>query len=69
LLLLQDDGKWYSAHLNKTSDEVNVLDGEYTASCRIKGGAVVAGNSGAKIESIKEYQNLLSRVFNRDLTK
>jgi dienelactone hydrolase len=63
LLQLQDDGTWYSPHLNKTFEEVN-LYGEYTSNCRIDGGAIVAGNNKAKIESIKEYQNLLMRVFN-----
>jgi dienelactone hydrolase len=62
-LLLQDDGTWYSPHLNKTLDEVNVY-GEYTANCRLDGEAIVAGNNEAKIESIKEYQNLLRKVFN-----
>ncbi len=61
-LLLQDDGTWFSPNLNKTFDEVN-LYGEYTANCRKDGEAVVAGNNEAKIESIKEYQNLLRRVF------
>jgi hypothetical protein len=63
LLLLQDDGTWFFPHTNKTVDEVNGY-GEYTANCRIDGGAIVAGNNEAKIESIKEYQNLLRRVFN-----
>jgi hypothetical protein len=63
LLLLQDDGTWYSPHLNKTFDEVN-LYGEYTSNCRIDGGAIVAGNNEAKIKSIKAYQNLLRKVFN-----
>ena len=62
LLLLQDDGTWYSPHLKKTFDEVNPY-GEYTANCRIDGEAIVAGNNKAKIESIKEYQNLLRKVF------
>ena len=64
LLLLEDDGKWYSPYLNKVFDEVNILDGEYTANCRIDGEAIVGGNSKAKIDSIKEYKNLLRRVFN-----
>jgi len=63
LLLMQDDGTWFSPHLNKMLDEVN-LYGEYTSNCRIDGEAIVAGNNEAKIESIKEYQNLLRRVFN-----
>jgi len=63
-MLLQDDGTWYSPHLNKTLDEVNVLNGDSQANCRIDGGAIVGGNEKAKIESIKEYQNLLRRVFN-----
>lgn len=50
-------------HINKTVDEVNVF-GEFTADCRIDKGAIVAGNAEAKIESIKEYQNLLKGVFN-----
>jgi dienelactone hydrolase len=62
LLLLLDDGTWYSKHLNKTLDDVN-LYGEYTSNCRIDGEAIVAGNNKAKIESIKEYQNLLRKVF------
>jgi len=62
-MLLQDDGTWYSPHHNKMFDEVN-LYGEYTSNCRIDGEAIVAGNNEAKIESIKEYQNLLRRVFN-----
>jgi dienelactone hydrolase len=63
LLLLQDDGKWYSTSLSKTLDEVN-LYGEYTSTCRIDGGAIVGGNEKAKIESIKEYQSFLRNVFN-----
>ena len=61
-LFLQDDGTWFSPHRNKTLDEVNVYS-EYTAKCRIDGEAFVAGNNTAKIESIKEVQNLLKRVF------
>jgi hypothetical protein len=40
LLLLQDDGAWYSPHLNKTFDEVNPY-GEYTSNCRIDGEALL----------------------------
>jgi hypothetical protein len=38
-LLLQDDGTWYCALLNKALAEVN-LYGEYTANCRMDGQAV-----------------------------
>ena len=62
-LFLQDDGRWFSPHKNKTLDEVN-LYGDYTANCRIDGEAIVAGNNKAKLESINEYQNLLKKVFN-----
>jgi dienelactone hydrolase len=62
-LFLQDDGTWFSPHKNKMVEEVNVY-GEFTANCRLDGKAIVAGNNEAKIESIKEYQNLLRRVFN-----
>lgn len=62
-LLLQDDGTWYSTHFKKTLEEVNGY-GEYTANCRKDGEAIVGGNNKAKIESIKEYQNLLRKVFN-----
>jgi hypothetical protein len=54
---------WYSPHINKILDGVNVY-GEYTANCRKDGQAIVGGNNEAKIESIKEYQNLLRGVFN-----
>ena len=59
-LFLRKDGKWFSPPTNKTFDEVNIME----ADCAISGGAVVGGNAKAKIESIKEYQNLLMRVFN-----
>ena len=62
-LFLQDDGTWFSPHKNKIVEEVNVY-GEFTANCRLDGKAIVAGNNEAKIESIKEYQSLLRRVFN-----
>jgi dienelactone hydrolase len=62
-LFLQNDGTWYSPHMNKILDEVNVY-GEYTASCRKDGEAIVGGNIEAKIESIKEFQSLLKKVFN-----
>jgi dienelactone hydrolase len=62
-LLLQDDGTWFFPHINKTVAEVNVY-GEFTADCRIDKGAIVAGNTEAKNESIKEYQDLLKAVFN-----
>ena len=62
-IFLQNDGTWYSPHLNKILDEVDVY-GEYTANCRKDGEAIVGGNKEAKIESIKEYQNLLRNVFN-----
>ena len=61
-LLLQDDGTWFSPHMNKKVDEVNVY-GEYTANCRLDGEAIVGGNNEAKLESIEEYQNLLRKVF------
>ena len=64
LVLLRDDGTCFFPHTNKTVDEVNAIDGKYTADCRIDGGAIVGGNEKAKIESTKEYQNLLRRVFN-----
>lgn len=62
-LFLQNDGTWYSPHMNKILDEVNVY-GEYTANCRKDGEAIVGGNNEAKIESIKTYMNLLKKVFN-----
>lgn len=62
-LFLQDDGTWSFPHKNKVVEEVNVY-GEFTANCRLDGNAIVAGNNEAKIESIKEYQNLLRRAFN-----
>lgn len=62
-LLLQDDGTWYSPHMNKTLDEVNGY-GEYTANCRVDGEAIVGGNEEAKVKSIKAYQTFLKRVFN-----
>jgi dienelactone hydrolase len=65
-MLLRDDGIWYSPQLNRTLDEVNVLDGDFQANCRIDGGAIVGGNEKAKIESIKQYQGLLRKVFNLD---
>ena len=65
-MFLQDDGTWYSPHLNRTLDEINVLDDDSQANCRIDGGAIVGGNEKAKIESIKQYQGLLRRVFNLD---
>ena len=61
-MLLQDDGTWFSPHMNKKVDEVNVY-GEYTANCRLDGEAIVGGNNEAKLESIEEYQNLLRKVF------
>ena len=61
LLLLQDDGKWFSPNMNRTLDEVT---DEYTANCRIDGEAIVGGNEEAKAKSIKAYQNLLRKVFN-----
>jgi len=66
LLYLRDDGSWFFPHTKKTVDEVNGIDGDYTADCRIDGGAIVGGNEKAKLESIKEYQNLLRKVFNID---
>jgi len=66
LIFLRDDGTCFFPHTNKTVDEVNAIDGEYTADCRIDGGAIVGGNEEAKRESIKEYQNLLREVFNID---
>ncbi|MBW2410223.1 MAG: dienelactone hydrolase family protein [Deltaproteobacteria bacterium] len=65
-ILLQDDGSWYYPHKNLTVEEVNVITGEYTADCRINGQAMAGGNSKAKIESIKECQDLLKRVFQLD---
>ena len=62
-ILLKDDGSWYFPHKNLTVDEVNVITGEYTADCRINGQAMAGGNSKAKIESIKECQDLLKQVF------
>jgi dienelactone hydrolase len=59
LVLLQDDGAWYYPPWNKTMDEV-----EERPSCGVDGEAIVAGNKEAKIASIKEYQNLLRKVFN-----
>jgi dienelactone hydrolase len=64
LLFLRENGTWFFPHTNKTVDGVNGIIGDYTANCRIDGGAIVGGNEKAKIESIKEYQNLLRRVFN-----
>jgi len=61
LVLLQDDGTWFSPHVNKTLDEVT---DEYTANCRVDGEAIVGGNEGAKAKSIEAYQNLLRKVFN-----
>lgn len=63
-LFLREDGTWFFPHTNKTVDEVNGIFGDYTANCRIDGGAIVGGNEKAKIESTSEYQNLLRRVFN-----
>ena len=62
-ILLQDEGSWYYPHKNQTVDEVDIISGEYTADCRIDGQAMVGGNRKAKIESIKECQDLLKRVF------
>ena len=59
-MFLREDGTWFSPHTNKTFDEVNIMK----VNCGIEGGAIVGGNEKAKLESIKEYQNLLSRVFN-----
>ena len=64
LIFLRDDGTCFFPHTNKTIDEVNAIDGEYTADCRIDGGAIVGGNEEAKKKSIKEYQDLLKRAFN-----
>jgi dienelactone hydrolase len=61
-VLLRDDGTWYSPHMHKTLEEVNVY-GEFTANCRLDGEAIVAGNNTAKMESIKEIKNLLKKVF------
>ncbi len=63
LVLLQDDGAWYSPHRNKTLDEVSIY-GDYTANCRVDGEAIMGGNEQAKAKSIKAYQNLLRKVFN-----
>jgi hypothetical protein len=49
-------------NINKAVDAVN-LYGEYTSNCRIDGEAIAGGNSEAKIESMKEWQNLLRKVF------
>jgi len=64
LLFLREDGTWFFPQTNKTVDGVNGIIGDYTASCRIDGGAIIGGNSEAKIESTEEYKNLLRRVFN-----
>ena len=61
-ILLQEDGNWFFPHRNETVDEVNTY-GDYTADCRLNGQAMVGGNRKAKIESIKECQNLLKQVF------
>jgi len=63
LLLLQDEGTWFWPHMNKDVDDVNPY-GQFTANCRKDGESIVAGNNEAKVESIKEYQKLLRRVFN-----
>jgi len=63
LLFLREDGTWFFPYTNRTVDGVNGIIGEYTANCRIDGGAIVGGNNKAKIESIKEYQDLLRKVF------
>jgi dienelactone hydrolase len=64
LILLRDDGTCFFPHTNKTVDEANGIDGDYTADCRIDGGAIVGGNEEAKLESIEKYKNLLRKVFN-----
>lgn len=64
-LILQNDGSWFFPHRNETVDEVNAF-GEYTADCRLDGQAMVGGNRKAKIESIKECQKLLKRIFQLD---
>jgi len=62
-LFLREDGTWFFPHTNMTVDGVNGIIGDYTANCRIDGGAIVGGNKKAKSESIKEYQYLLKKVF------
>ncbi|MGD8761837.1 MAG: dienelactone hydrolase family protein [Desulfobacteraceae bacterium] len=63
LLLLQDDGTWYSPHFKMTPDELDVL-GKDRLNCIVYGEAIMGGNEEAKAKSIKAYQTFLRRVFN-----
>ena len=63
-LFLREDGTWFSPHTHKSVDEVNILNGDYTANCRVDGEAVMGGNEEGKAKSIRAYQNLLRKVFN-----
>ncbi|MGD8763990.1 MAG: hypothetical protein PVG87_16890, partial [Desulfobacteraceae bacterium] len=63
LVLLQDDGTWYSPHFKMTPDEIDVL-GKDRLNCMVYGEAIMGGNEEAKAKSIKAYQNLLKKVFN-----
>ena len=60
-LFLQNDGTWYSPHINKILDEVNAY-GEYTANCRKDGQAIVGGNNETKLESINEVPIQLKQI-------
>ena len=62
-LILREDGIWFAPNKNKTFHEVNVLEGDWLANCRIDRGATVGGNQKAKLESIEEYKKLLRKVF------
>jgi len=64
LLFLREDGTWFFPHTNKTVDGVNGIIGDYTANCRIDGGAIIGGNEKAKAKSINEFKTFLKRVFN-----
>ena len=63
VLLLQDDGTWYSPHFKMTPDEIDV-SGKDRLNCIVYGEAIMGGNEEAKAKSIKAYQTLLKRVFN-----
>ena len=63
LVLLQDDGTWYSPHFKMTPDEIDVL-GKDRLTCMVYGEAIMGGNEEAKAKSIKAYQTFLRRVFN-----
>ena len=58
-------GSWFFPRRNETVDEVNAHGNDAT-DCRIDRQAIVGGNSITRMESIKECQDLLKRIFQLD---